>query len=88
MQEQVDEGVNALIFSMRGVPTIDDSGLQELKEIAKYCHEHHVYVILCGVSRNVLTRMERYELLDTFDNIVWDAINALTFLDELYRKEK
>lgn len=88
LQEQVDEGVNALIFSMRGVPTIDDSGLQELKEIAKYCHEHHVYVILCGVSRNVLTRMERYELLDTFDNIVWDAINALTFLDELYRKEK
>lgn len=88
LQEQVDEGVNALIFSMRGVPTIDDSGLQELKEIAQYCHEHHVYVILCGVSRNVLTRMERYELLDTFDNIVWDAINALTFLDELYRKEK
>ncbi|RHO31098.1 SulP family inorganic anion transporter [Erysipelotrichaceae bacterium AM17-60] len=88
LQEQVDEGVNALIFSMRGVPTIDDSGLQELKEIAQYCHEHHVYVILCGVSRNVLTRMERYELLDTFDNIVWDAINALTFVDELYRKEK
>ena len=32
--------------------------------------------------------MRRDELLDTFDNIVWDAINALTFVDELYRKEK
>ena len=77
-----------MIFSMRAVPTIDDSGLNELKEIAQYCHQHNVYIILCGVSRNVFKRMEQYEMLDTFDNIMWDAIKALSFLDELYRKEQ
>ena len=77
----------ALIFSMRGVPSIDDSGLMELKEIADACHRENVKIVLCGVSQAVLERIERYEMLETFDNIMWDAMKALVYIDELYRKE-
>ena len=76
----------AVILSMRGVPTIDESGLTELVEIARYYHSQNAYVILCGVSRAVLERMERYELFDAFDNVVWDALKAIEFLDTIYQK--
>lgn len=87
LQTEIDTA-EAIIFSMRGVPTIDESGLQELKEIARGCRELGVKVVLCGVSKAVIQRMEREDVFDEFDNVVWDAIHAITFLDELFRNKE
>lgn len=85
LYQEIDSA-EAIIFSMRGVPTVDESGLQELKDIARGCREQGVKVVLCGVSKAVMQRMEREDLFDEFDNVVWDAIHAITFLDDVYRK--
>lgn len=84
LHQEIDSA-EAIIFSMRGVPTVDESGLQELKDIARGCREQGVKVVLCGVSKAVMQRMEREDLFDEFDNVVWDAIHAITFLDDVYR---
>ena len=78
----------ALIFSMRGVPSIDQNGVQELNDIATGCKKQHIRVILCGVSASVMNQLERYEILESFDNIVWDAIEAITYLDGIYHEEE
>lgn len=74
--------VDALIFSMRGVPSIDESGINELVEIAQSCHQRGMKVILCGLNRNVLARIDRYDQMDAFDFIVWDALTAISILDQ------
>lgn len=78
----------ALIFSMRGVPSIDQNGVQELNDIATGCKNQHIRVILCGVNASVMNQLERYEILESFDNIVWDAIEAITYLDGIYHEEE
>lgn len=84
LHQEIDSA-EAIIFSMRGVPNVDESGLQELKDIARGCREQGVKIVLCGVSKSVMQRMEREDLFDEFDNVVWDAIGAITFLDDVYR---
>lgn len=84
LHQEIDYA-EAIIFSMRGVPNVDESGLQELKDIARGCREQGVKIVLCGVSKSVMQRMEREDLFDEFDNVVWDAIGAITFLDDVYR---
>lgn len=81
------DSAEAIIFSMRGVPNVDESGLQELKDIARGCREQGVKIVLCGVSKAVIQRMEREDLFDEFDNVVWDAIGAITFLDDVYHRD-
>lgn len=84
LHQEIDSA-EAIIFSMRGVPNVDESGLQELKDIARGCREQGVKIVLCGVSKSVMQRMEREDLFDEFDNVVWDAIGAIAFLDDVYR---
>lgn len=82
LSDKIDNA-EAIILSMRAVPTIDDSGLQELKEIAQGCHKENVKIVLCGLSRTVLKKVERYDMFDEFDNVVWDALGAIEYLDTL-----
>lgn len=79
------ENTDAFILSMRAVPTIDESGIGELREISNTLHAQGKMLVLCGISRSVMKSLERFEALDDFDNIVWDALIAMQFLE--YRFE-
>lgn len=86
MLEKEIHDAEAIILSMRGVPTIDESGIQELKEIAREYRSKSINIVLCGVSKSVKQRMERECIIEEFDAIVWDAIAAISLLDEQYKK--
>ena len=82
------DNTDAFIVSMRAVPTLDESGIGELKEIANVLHSGGKQMILCGLSRSVINTIERFDALDDFDNIMWDAIKAMEFLEAQYEKEE
>lgn len=87
--DQLDSKTDAIIFSMRGVPSIDDSGIHELFDIVDRCKQDHRYIILSGVQENVLCQMERHHFIEYIggDHLCWDTITALELLDMIYEGE-
>lgn len=86
--ESLDESVEAIVLSMRGVPSIDDSGIHEFFEIVDYCRMHHCCLMLSGVQENVMCQMERYHFIEYLgnDHMCWDTITALELLDDYFLK--
>lgn len=82
--EQLDSSTEAIVFSMRGVPSIDDSGIHEFFDIVDRCRHNHCHIILSGVQEEVLVQMERHHFIEYIgaDNICWDTIMALELLDQ------
>ncbi|MDD8048741.1 MAG: SulP family inorganic anion transporter [Thomasclavelia sp.] len=86
LREILEGDVNNLIISMRGVPSIDESAIEELKVIVERCKKRNVRVIFCGLQNQVLMSMHRYDLLDLIDDgdVTWDAISAIKLIDKSY----
>lgn len=93
-QEQITNEVQsylkdykAIVFSMRGVPSIDDSGVHELMDMIVLCRSNGVRVIFCGMQKHVIEALYRHEFLEVLeeDNMCWDVVQALRILDEQYR---
>ncbi|NBK97945.1 MAG: SulP family inorganic anion transporter [Erysipelotrichia bacterium] len=93
-QEQITNEVNAyindvkaIIFSMRGVPSIDDSGIHELEEMIRLCRSQGIEVIFCGIQKHVIEQMYRQDFLTLLgeENMCWDVVQALRILDEKYQ---
>lgn len=82
--EKLDSSIEAIIFSMRGVPSIDDSGIHEFFDIVDICRQKNCYIMLSGVQERVLCEMERHHFIEYIgaDNICWDTITALELLDQ------
>lgn len=78
----LDGDVNAVIFSMRGVPTIDDGAADELETIYKEYTENGVKILFCGVQPAVMRVMERAGLIEKIgaDSFLWDAVAAMNSL--------
>lgn len=87
--ETLDDSTEAIVFSMRGVPSIDDSGIHELLDIVEKCQKDKRFVIFSGLQENVLCQMERHHFIEIVgnDNICWDTVTALELLDDCYLKE-
>ncbi|MBE6836863.1 MAG: SulP family inorganic anion transporter [Ruminococcus sp.] len=89
-QDQLTKALNglsdlkAVVFSMRGVPTIDDSAIGELQELIENFRKNDTAVLLCGVQYHVLKTMERAGFVDKLgkENILWDAVGAIKKLDK------
>ena len=64
-----------IILSMRGVPTIDDSAVDELRDCLKLCIHDDVTLYLTGLQKNVKTQLSRLQL--DHDYVCWDVIEAL-----------
>lgn len=81
--ENVGE-LKAVVFSMRGVPNIDDSAINELEGIMNGFREKDTRVLFCGVQPQVVRTMERAGFCEKIgeENILWDAIGAIHKLDE------
>jgi len=77
------EGVGRIIFSLRGVPTIDHSSINEFVEIVNMCRKNSVDVLFCGLQPSVQSLMKRlgfYELVgqDKFFSSAVTALESLT----------
>lgn len=77
------DGLKAVVFSMRGVPSIDDSAIAELEEILNSFREKNTAVLFCGVQYDVVKTMERAGFLEKIgkENMLWDAVSAIKKLD-------
>lgn len=90
-QEQIANTVNTIIgdssyiiFSMRGVPSIDDSGMHELIDVCEKCKHENVKLLFAGVQKNVLKQMKRYHFVNMVkeENFCWDVIAALDKIEQ------
>lgn len=77
--------LKAVVFSMRGVPNIDDSAIAELEALLEQYNSQGVVMMLCGVQHNVVKTMERAGFVEKIGkhNIRWDAVSAIKKLDKI-----
>lgn len=83
VRELVD-GCDHLILSVRGVPSIDDSGIHELMDVVELCRAHKVQLYFTGVQNNVMRQLRRHHF-DTYvgeESFCWDVIKVLEMLEE------
>jgi sulfate permease, SulP family len=81
--EDINQGV--MILSMRGVSSIDGSGVQAMVEFCELKKQEGVKIIFSGVQRRVLSRFERGGILDVVgeDNIFWSTDQALAKINQI-----
>ena len=82
--DELDDSLEAIVFSMRGVPSIDDSGIHEFFDIVDRLKAQNCIIKFSGVQEEVMIQFKR----NHFDEYVgkesfcWDAIMALEALDQ------
>lgn len=81
--------LKAIIFSMRGVPNIDDSAIYELENIVQKFKEQGTRVLFCGVNTDVVKTMDRAGFVEKVgsDCFLWDAVTAIEKLDNEFHIE-
>lgn len=79
----IQEGTKALVLSIRGVSSIDDTGISELKDIYEKMDSSDIKVYFSGISPKVRKAFDDHHFLDAIpaDRICWDAIEAITRYD-------
>ena len=78
------DGAGSIVFSMRGVPMIDDSAIAELEDLFDKYSDRNVNIFFSGVQPRVKGTLKRAGFIDKIgeDKFYWDAVQALTFIDE------
>ena len=78
----LSQGVRRIIFSVRGVPNIDHSSVNEFVEIVKMCRDNEVEVLFCGVQPPVMHMFERLDFVEYLGkkNFYTSAVIALESL--------
>lgn len=76
--------LRAVVFSMRGVPNIDDSAISELEGIFEEYKKKGTSVLFCGVHPDVVKTMDRAGFVEKVgsESFLWDAITAIEKLDK------
>lgn len=79
VQFMLDQGVKRILFSLRGVPNIDHSSVNELVDILDLCRERQVAVSFCGVQPPVMHMFERLDFVQQVgkSNFYTSAVIAL-----------
>lgn len=72
------ENYSALVLSMRGVPTIDDSAIDELEAIYTDLGKKGIRVVFSGVGASVKNKMIHSGLAEKIgeNNFYWDSLAA------------
>ena len=70
---------HALILSMRGVPLIDTSGIESLRNLYERLHKQGGTLMFAGVHDNARAMLERGGLLDEIgaQNFFWSSDQAI-----------
>lgn len=73
------QNTDAVILSMRGVPSIDPSAIRIFEDIIDDYHERGIHLMFCGVQPVVKTLFDRTDITDKIgaDHFFWDAIAAM-----------
>ncbi len=73
------QDVKLLVLSMRGVPLIDTSGINALEALNKQLAAGNCKLMLSGVQKQVLLRLERSGFIDEIgkDMVFWSAEQAI-----------
>lgn len=79
VDDLIADGCRRILFSLRGVPTIDHSALSEIEAIVKQCKANRVEVLFAGLQPTVQNMFERLSLdiLVGRDNFYTSAVVAL-----------
>lgn len=83
VRELID-GCDHIILSVRGVPSIDDSGIHELMDVVELCRTHKVQFYFTGVQNNVMRQLRRhhFDIYVGEDVFYWDVIKVIEMLEE------
>ncbi|HCG36733.1 MAG TPA: SulP family inorganic anion transporter [Clostridiales bacterium] len=60
--EEIDPNCNELIFSLRGVPVMDISGVETICELCEEWKQKGTRIKICGTNNRVRTALERAEI--------------------------
>lgn len=73
------DNLDGIIFSMRGVPSIDDSGINELEHLIKNFKKTNTTVMFSGIQENVQYMFEKSGFIEKVgkEYFVWDALIAI-----------
>ena len=82
--DELDNSLEAIVFSMRGVPSIDDSGIHEFFDIVDRLKAQNCIIKFSGVQEEVMIQFKRNHFDEYVgkDSFCWDAIMALESLDQ------
>ena len=77
------ENASTIVFSMRGVPMIDDSAIAELETLYSEYSGKGVKILFSGVQPRVKGTMERAGFVEKVseESFFWDAVSALECID-------
>ena len=82
---QLGDETHGVIFSVRGVPYIDESAISELETLLADLRGRSIRVMFSGVQPNVKHEMERTGFAAALgeENFAWDAIEAIETMEQL-----
>ncbi|MBP3336929.1 MAG: SulP family inorganic anion transporter [Clostridia bacterium] len=82
--EQIEDDTCDIIFSMRGVPSVDSSALEELSEICEEFRRKDVRVLFCGVNDKVMKTLDSkgFKAEIGEENFLWDAVSAIKKIEK------
>ncbi len=80
---EIEENTKDVIFSMRGVPSIDSSAMAELEEIYAALTDKGIRVLFCGLDARVQKEFARSGFIEKVgaENILWDALAAMRVIE-------
>lgn len=81
---EIEENTCDIIFSMRGVPSIDASAIEELSDICADCKTKGIRVLFCGINEHVMQTMERKHFVESIgrESFLWDAVEAIRVIEK------
>lgn len=82
---QLGKETHGVIFSVRGVPYVDESAISELETLLADLRGRGIQVMFSGVQPNVKHEMERTGFAAALgeENFAWDAIEAIETMEQL-----
>lgn len=70
---------SSVVLSMRGVPNIDDSAINELDAIYQELKAKNKDMVFCGICKTVMGKLEQAGFVEKIgkEHFYWDAVEAL-----------
>ena len=82
VESLLSEKAERIIFSLRGVPSIDHSSVNEFTEIVKMCRNVNVAVLFCGVQPAVMSMFTRLDFINQLGESCFFS-SAVTALESI-----